>query len=81
MKAIQVGQLKSDFSSILQQIQNEGKTFVIEYGKKHKKIAMLIPYDKQLEEGAQRTFGLLKDKGSFTIHDNFSLTDDEFLGS
>jgi hypothetical protein len=81
VKAIQVGQLKSDFSSILQQIQNEGKTFVIEYGKKHKKVAMLIPYDKQLEESAQRTFGLLMDKGNFTIHDDFSLTDDEFMGS
>ncbi len=48
MHAIQVGKLKSEFSSILEKIQNNGEKFVIEYGKKHKKVAILIPYDKVL---------------------------------
>jgi len=80
MESIQVGQFKTDFSTILQNIQNSGESYVIEYGKKHKKVAMIIPYDKRLEESAERTFGLLEEKGSFYMKDNFSMTDEELLG-
>ena len=80
MKAIQVGQLKADFSKILQNIQKSGEKYIIEYGKKHKKVAMIIPYDKRLEESSERTFGLLEGKGSFAIKENFSMSDEELLG-
>ena len=69
MRSIQVGQFKSEFSSIIEQVQNFGEKFVIEYGKKHKKVAMLMPYK---EEKKQRVFGQLK--GKINIPDNF---DDE----
>jgi len=69
MQTIQVGQFKSDFSSILDKVQKEGETYIIEYGKKHKKVAMLVPYH---EEKKQRVFGLHEGKGK--IDDNF---DDE----
>ena len=80
MKAIQVGQLKADFSKILQNIQKSGEKYIIEYGKKHKKVAMIIPYDKRLEESSERTFGLLEGKGSFVIKEDFSMSDEELLG-
>ena len=80
MKAIQVGQLKADFSKILQNIQKSGEKYIIEYGKKHKKVAMIIPYDKRLEESSERTFGLLEGKGSFAIKEDFSMSDEELLG-
>ena len=80
MESIQVGQFKTDFSTILQNIQEHGKQYIIEYGKKHKKVAMLIPYDKRLEENAKRTFGLLEEKGSFSMKKDFSMTDEELLG-
>jgi len=80
MKAIQVGQLKTDFSKILQNIQKSGEKYIIEYGKKHKKVAMIIPYDKRLEESSERTFGLLEGKGSFAIKEDFSMSDEELLG-
>ena len=41
---------------------------------------MLIPYDKRLEENAKRTFGLLEEKGSFSMKKDFSMTDEELLG-
>lgn len=69
MQTIQVGQFKSDFSSILDKVQKEGETYIIEYGKKHKKVAMLVPY---YEEKKQRVFGLHEGKGK--IDDSF---DDE----
>jgi len=80
MEYIQVGQLKTDYSTILQNIQKGGKRYVVEYGKKHKKVAMIIPYDKRLEESEERRFGLLKDSGSFQIKENFSMSDEELLG-
>jgi len=69
MQTIQVGQFKSDFSSILDKVQKDGETYIIEYGKKHKKVAMLVPYS---EEKKQRVFGL--HEGKSKINDNF---DDE----
>lgn len=59
MQTVQVGQLKAEFSSILDQVQNMKETFVIEYGKKHKKVAMLVPYE---EEKKVRKFGQLEGK-------------------
>lgn len=80
MQSIQVAQLKSNFSDILKVIKNDGEKFIVEYGKQHEKIAMLIPYQENLEIEEQREFGLYKDKGSFIIKDNFSMSDEEFLG-
>ena len=38
MQSIQVEKFKSELSSILEQVQNLGETFVIEFGKTHKKV-------------------------------------------
>ena len=73
MQSIQVGQFKSEFSTILNKVQNLGETFVIEFGKKHKKVAMLVPYEE--EEKEPRKFGQLK--GKITISDNFDDEDKE----
>ncbi len=66
MKTIQVGKLKSEFSSVLESVQKDGESFIIEFGKKHKKVAMIVPYR---EEPQKRVFGQLK--GQFTIPDDF----------
>lgn len=80
MQSIQVGQLKSEFSSILHRVQDNGETFIIEYGRNHKKIAMIIPYQKSLEHSNPRVFGVLKNSASFELGTDFTLTDDEFFG-
>jgi len=69
MQSIQVGKFKADLSSILEQVQNFGEKFVIEYGKKHKKVAMLVSYE---EKKKIRKFGQLE--GKINIPDDF---DDE----
>lgn len=78
MQSIQIAQLKSNFSDILKTIKNDGEKYIVEYGKKHEKIAMIIPYDKSLEIEGNREFGLCK--GSFDIKKDFELSDEEFLG-
>jgi|SaaInlStandDraft_4_1057021.scaffolds.fasta_scaffold122766_2 hypothetical protein len=80
MQAIQVAKLKSHFSEILKIIKNDGEKFVIEYGKQHEKVAMIIPYDKNLENEEERQFGPYKNRGSFSIKDDFEMSDEELLG-
>ena len=70
MNSIQVGQFKAELSSILEKVQKNGEKFIIEFGKKHKKIAMLVPYE---EEKKPRKFGQLK--GKINIPDNFDNED------
>lgn len=80
MQSIQIAQLKSHFSDVLKTIKNDGEKYIVEYGKKHEKIAMIIPYDKSLEIEEKREFGICKNKGSFTIKNDFEISDEEFLG-
>jgi antitoxin (DNA-binding transcriptional repressor) of toxin-antitoxin stability system len=80
MQTIQVGKLKSEFSSVLERVQKDGETFIIEFGKKHKKVAMIVPYK---EEPKKRVFGQLK--GTLNIPDDFDEESEEinqmFYGS
>ena len=69
MQFIQVGKFKAELSSILEKVQKNGEKYIIEFGKKHKKVAMLVPYE---EVKKPRIFGQLK--GKIDIPDNF---DDE----
>ncbi len=69
MRSIQVGQFKAELSSILEEVQKNGERFVIEFGKKHKRVAMLVPYE---EKRSVRKFGQLK--GKIDIPEDF---DDE----
>ena len=80
MQSIQVAELKAHFSDVLKTIKNDKQKFVIEYGKQHEKVAILMPYDKSLEIQSQREFGLCKGRGSFSIKDDFTVTDEELLG-
>ena len=76
MQVVQVGQLKKDFSAILKLVQDNDEIFVIEYGKKHRKVAMLVPY---VEKTEKRKFGLYKNKGSFQLTEDFEMTEEELL--
>lgn len=80
MESIQVGHLKTDFSSILHRVQENGEMFIIEYGRNHKKVAMLIPYQESLEHKNSRVFGIMENRASYKIDDNFDMTDHELLG-
>lgn len=79
MQTISVGEFKSNFSTILKQVQLTGQKVVVEYGKNHKRVAMLVPYDENLEKNDKRKFGILQGKGSFNIKDDFAMSDEELI--
>lgn len=71
--------MKSKFSLILQRVQ-AGAEIIISFGKKDKKIAVLVPYDKYISD-SPRPLGILKDKAKCKIGDDFQVNDEEFLVS
>jgi antitoxin (DNA-binding transcriptional repressor) of toxin-antitoxin stability system len=70
---IQVGKLKSEFSSVLEQVK-QGKEFIIEYGRAHKQVAKLVPIE--IKKPRERKFGQLEGKIHFN-EDEFFAADKE----
>jgi prevent-host-death family protein len=77
MKILQVGELKSKFSKVLEDVK-KGEEITISFGKKKEKLAVIIPYSKYRKK-ARRKLGLLENKASFSINGEFALTDEELL--
>jgi len=79
MEIISVGEFKTRFSEILEQVK-KGQEIVISFGKQRKKVAVLIPYSR-FKGKPERKLGLLKGRASYRIHDDFKLSDEEVLAS
>ena len=79
MYQLTVGEFKSKFSQVLEKVL-KGESIGITYGKKKKKVAALIPYNK-LAQSNKIKLGLFKGKFSFKIKKGFKMTDEEFLNS
>ncbi len=77
MKTFQVGELKSKFSQVLEYLKN-GEEVTISFGKKKEKVAVIVPYAKY-KKSIKRKLGILKNKASFEIHADFTITDEELL--
>lgn len=75
MKTFPVGEFKTHFSEIIEQVR-AGEEIVITYGKKKENIAVLIPYAAYKTKKIR--LGLLQDK-SLTIHHDFKMTEEELL--
>jgi len=79
MKTMQVGELKANFSKILEEVKS-GEEITVSYGKKHEKVAVIIPYAKYKIK-TKRKLGILEGKATYQISDNFKMTDEELLNS
>ena len=79
MKTLQVGELKAKFSKILEDVKN-GEEIGISFGKKKETIAVIVPYSKYKKKNKVK-LGLLEGKGRCVIHDDFTMTDEEFFNS
>lgn len=78
MQTIQVAQLKHELSSVLEMVKS-GQEFVIEFGRKHQPIAVIVPYEQYKSE-TPRTFGLLKNKATCVLKDDFEISDEALVG-
>ena len=79
MDLLPVGALKTNFSEVLQKIQR-GESVGITYGKKKKKVAVVIPYSAYIKK-TKLSLGLLEGKASVTFGRDFKITDSDFLSA
>ena len=77
MKTLQVGEFKSHFSEVIENIK-KGEEVAISFGKKKEKIAVLVPYSKYIKK-VSRKIGLLENKASFTLSSDFKVSDEAFF--
>ena len=77
MKTLPVGELKAQFSEVLEKVR-KGEKFGIIYGKKKKPVAMIVPY---VDNGKkkERKLGILDGKCSIRFADDFKMTEAEFV--
>ena len=78
MKTMQIGELKSKFSQVLERVKN-GEKIVISYGKGKTNVAVIVPYAEYQGTNAIQ-LGILKGRASYEITDDFALTPEELLG-
>ena len=79
MKTMAVGELKAHFSEVLEEVRH-GNSIAVGYGKKKTKVAVIIPYD-QYEATATRRLGVMEERATYAIHEDFTISDDELLSS
>jgi len=77
MRTLGVGEIKARFSDILEQVKG-GEKIAVGYGKKKKKVAVIVPYEEKKFEGKRR-LGPLQGKAKFKICAGFKMSDEELL--
>ena len=76
MKTLPVGEFKTHFSEVLDEVKT-GAEIIITYGRKKENIAVIIPYEN-FKKRNKITLGLLQNK-QMKINDDFEMTSEELL--
>jgi len=72
-----VGELKANFSEVLEQVQ-QGAEIKVLYGRAKKPVARLVPMEENMPA---RRLGILDGKASFSMSEDFKFNSEEaFLG-
>ena len=79
MKTLPLAEVKTNFSSLLKEVQ-AGREIAVSYGKKRETIAVIVPY-KEYKRSKKRKLGSLKGKMKVIFEKDFSLTDDDLIQS
>ena len=77
MKSLPVGELKAQFSEVLEQVQH-GETIEILFGKKKTPVARIVPIDGSKKK-KKRKLGILDGKMKIVFADDFKMTEEEFI--
>jgi antitoxin (DNA-binding transcriptional repressor) of toxin-antitoxin stability system len=76
MKAMPVGEVKTHFSRVLEEVK-QGNRIGILYGRAKKPVAMIVPYIE--EKANRRKIGILDGKIKIKFRDDFEMTTEELL--
>jgi len=78
MKTIAVGELKTQFSTILDEVRTGGRVS-ISYGRSKKPVAMIVPYEEP--KPPKRKLGILDGKAKIVFKNDWAMTSEELLAS
>ena len=76
MEAMAVGELKTNFSEVLEKVK-QGQKVGILYGRAKKPVAMIVPYRE--EKKGKRKIGILDGKAEIKFSDDFEMTAEELF--
>ena len=77
MKTMTVGEFKSRFAEVLEQVK-AGVGFAVTYGKKKEIVGYFLP-ESGLSK-SKRKLGLLEGKASVKFNADFKMSEEDFLG-
>ena len=78
MKTMSVGEFKTHFSDVIEQVKS-GEKIAVTFGKKKQVVGYFLP--ELPESKSRRKLGILEGKASVVFHPDFKMTEEEFLGS
>ena len=79
MKTMPVGEFKTHFSRVIERVKR-GEKIVVSYGKNRENIAVVVPYAEFKRTNCIK-LGLLRGKASYAFKKDYSMTDEELVGS
>lgn len=74
MKTLSVGELKAQFSEVLEMVK-AGESVEILFGKKRQPVAMIVPIDRKKK--GKRKIGIYEGKTAITLAEDFEITEVE----
>ena len=77
MNTVTASELKHNFSSVINQVR-QGKEFVLQCGRDHENVAVILPFDRTVSKPS-RKLGILANRGPLVMADDFQMTEEEFL--
>lgn len=77
MKTMTVGEFKTHFSEVMEQVK-AGIAIAVTYGRKKEVIGYFVPESGKAK--TKRKLGILQNKAKVTFNDDFKITESEFLG-
>jgi hypothetical protein len=76
MKTMSVGEFKTHFSEVIEEVRH-GKKIAVTFGRKKEIVGYFMP---ELPASSKRKLGILDGKAKVTFSDDFKMTETEFLG-
>jgi hypothetical protein len=77
MKTMTVGEFKSHFSQVLEQVK-AGVSFAVTYGRNKEVVGYFLP-ESQLTK-PKRKLGIMEGKANAHFKEDFKMSEEEFLG-
>jgi len=79
MKTMAVGELKTHFSEVLDEVRR-GHAIAVSYGKKKVRLAVIVPYARYRRQ-AKRKLGVLAGRATYRVRQDFKISDADLLVS